>query len=146
MRYCCHLSLSVERKLYMSSSAALTVFYDGSCPLCVREISLYQRLTPRRPVVWIDVSVDMPAGTAGKLSQCDAMKRFHVMDADGALHSGAAAFTLLWKQYQWWRVMGHIFSLPILRHCAEGMYRLFLKVRPAVQQWVRKHSRPDDNG
>ncbi len=33
-----------------------TVFFDGSCPLCRWEISLYQRAVPTPPIEWVDVS------------------------------------------------------------------------------------------
>ena len=34
----------------------LTVYYDGSCPLCRREIALYQGLQSLHPIRWVDVS------------------------------------------------------------------------------------------
>ena len=70
----------------------LTVMYDGSCPLCQREIGLYQSLTPLQPVAWLDVSAaDLPPATRQQL-----MARFHVQHSDGQLLSGAAAFVALW--------------------------------------------------
>ena len=121
----------------MISDQQLTVFFDGSCPLCLREIALYRRLTPLRPVKWLDVSQEDPQIHGIGLSQCDAMRRFHVMDSQGSLYSGAAAFTELWRNYRGWRIIGQIFSLPGLRHLAEGMYRLFLIIRPLIQRLVR---------
>ena len=34
----------------------LTVFYDGSCPLCAREVAFYQQLRGADGVEWQDVS------------------------------------------------------------------------------------------
>lgn len=42
-----------------NSCDALTVMFDGACPLCRREISVYQSLTPLEPVQWLDVSGDL---------------------------------------------------------------------------------------
>ena len=66
------------------------------------------------------------------------MKRFHVRRSDGRLVSGAAAFAELWKATPGWRWLGHVAALPPLVWIAEGAYRLFLLVRPAVQRAVRR--------
>ena len=32
------------------------VFYDGACPLCIREIAFYKRRKGADGVTWVDVS------------------------------------------------------------------------------------------
>lgn len=122
----------------MTKTAKLTVFFDGSCPLCVREIGFYRRRTALSPIDWVDVSTADPEGRDIPLSQCDAMKRFHVMREDGALLSGAAAFAELWKRYPGFRLIGRIVAVPAICHVAELGYRFFLTLRPAVQSLTRK--------
>ena len=73
----------------MNSSAVLTVYFDGSCPLCKREIALYRRLPEAVNLAWVDVSLDQALGPA--LTCQAAMARFHVRHSDGRLVSGAAA-------------------------------------------------------
>ena len=74
--------------------AALTVLYDGACPLCRREIAVYRDLQPLQadsPVRFTDVSnaaVPLPAGTTRE----QLLARFHVQGRDGQLLSGAQAF------------------------------------------------------
>ena len=85
--------------------AALTVLYDGACPLCRREIAVYrdlQPLQPGLPVRFADISnvaVPLPAGT----SREQLMARFHVQGRDGQLLSGAQAFLVLWAALPGWR-------------------------------------------
>ena len=111
---------------------ALTVLFDGSCPLCRREIALYQSLTPLQTVSWQDVSKD----TAG-LTQADRaryMARFHVQLEDGHQLSGAAAFVALWLVMPGWRWLGRVGRVPGVTPVLELAYRGFLHLRPYLQR------------
>lgn len=114
----------------------LTVFFDGACPLCRREIAYYQRLDKARVVAWRDVSAptsraDCPDG----LCQTDLMKRFHVMDGTGQVFSGAAGFVRLWRVLPApWSLLARVAGLPGVVHGLELAYRAFLPVRPWLQR------------
>ncbi len=115
----------------------VTVYFDGSCPLCTKEIGLYQKADGAERITFCDVSragASLPEG----LTPADAMARFHVRGADGRLESGAAGFALLWSSLPRWRWLGRIVSLPPVRAVAEVSYRGFLKVRPAIQRWFKR--------
>ena len=114
----------------------LTVMYDGACPLCRREIGLYQSLTPLQPVVWLDVSD--AAATMSAADRTRYMARFHVRQKDGKLLSGAAAFVALWLIMPGWRWLGKLGRLPGITPMLEVMYRGFLHLRPHLQRWMRK--------
>ena len=84
--------------------SGLTVFFDGGCPLCSREIAHYRRLKPLGLIDWIDVSMPNVDLTAYGIDQEQAMRRFHVLDSQGCLHTGAGGFVALWTQlpgYRW---------------------------------------------
>ena len=119
-----------------SSCDALTVMYDGACPLCRREIGLYQSLTPLQTVVWLDVSDT--AGTMSVADQARYMARFHVRQKDGKLLSGAAAFVALWLTMPGWRWLGKLGRLPGVTPMLDVLYRGFLHLRPHLQRWMRK--------
>jgi predicted DCC family thiol-disulfide oxidoreductase YuxK len=115
-----------------------TVFYDGSCPLCQREIGYYQGQAGADHVSWVDVSA-CPAGVvAPDLSQAAAMQRFHVRKSDGTLVSGAAAFAELWLKLPRWSWLGRVAQLPIISTMLEGLYRAFLPMRPTLQKIMRQ--------
>ncbi len=123
--------------------AAVTVYYDGSCPLCTREIAFYRRASAAQRLGWVDVS---RAGELGPGLDCQAaMRRFHVRDAQGRLYSGAAAFARLWRELPGWRWLGRLCALPPLSWLAEGAYRVFLPLRPwlqrALQRWLDRRAR-----
>ncbi|MEY2697420.1 MAG: hypothetical protein RL333_1558 [Pseudomonadota bacterium] len=86
-------------------SYALTVFYDGGCPLCRREIDHYRKLKAKSAIQWIDVTdPDAPLADFG-LEREAAMRRFHVLDAGGHFHVGAHGFVRLWADLPYYRYL-----------------------------------------
>ena len=123
----------------------LTVFYDGACPLCLREIRFYRGLRGGERLAWVDVSrpLDDPRGqprspaddmVAPGLCRLDALARFHVLLPDGRVQSGARGFLALWRALPGLRPIGTILSVPPIPSLMEPVYRLFLKLRPALQR------------
>jgi predicted DCC family thiol-disulfide oxidoreductase YuxK len=119
------------------NAAELTVFFDGSCPLCRAEIGVYQRCEGGEQIAFVDVSGVADGPVAPGLDQAGAMARFHVMQSDGTLASGAAGFGRLWLSLPGWRWLGRIVMLPLVLPLAESTYRMFLHVRPIVQRLWR---------
>lgn len=118
----------------------MTVYYDGSCPLCTAEIGHYRKLDTAGAVAFADVS--LPAGDPGPdLARSDAMARFHVRTPDGRLLSGAAAFAALWRTMPGpWRVLGHVAGWRPVTAVLEGVYRAFLPIRPALSRTFARFS------
>ena len=87
----------------------VSVYYDGSCPLCRREMSFYRKRRGAEAVAWVDVS--RPCNLPADLSRAGAMARFHVRDANGRLVDGGEAFAELWKQLPGLRWVGLFFAL-----------------------------------
>ena len=113
--------------------APLTVYFDGSCPLCRREIAYYRGLPGSEKLAWVDVSdPEQPLG--GDLDCRTALARFHVRDTAGRLHQGGIAFALLWQQLPRWRWAGRLFARPPMSWLLDTAYRLFLPVRPWLQK------------
>lgn len=112
--------------------APLTIYFDGSCPLCQREIGFYRRMPAAHNLAWVDVS--QPAELGAGLDCRSAMARFHVRDAHGQLFSGAAAFSRLWRQLPGWRWLGWLSAVPPVSWLAELAYRAFLPIRPWLQR------------
>lgn len=122
----------------MSTLHALTVYFDGSCPMCRAEIAIYRRLPQSSAIDWVDVSGGPDLG--GVLSCEAAMARFHVRDQQGRLYSGAAAFSQMWRVFPGWRWLGWLSAVPPMSWLFELAYRLFLPVRPRLQKWMRRRS------
>lgn len=142
-------SATATPKLSADSAApALTVLFDGACPLCRREVGVYQNLTPLAPLAWTDVSqpqAALPCGTGAEPTEADRARylaRFHVQRADGTVLSGAAAFVALWQTLPGWRWLGRLGALPGVTPLLEVTYRAFLRVRPQMQRFARALDTP----
>ena len=117
--------------------ALITVYYDGSCPICRREIAFYQRCRGSGDIVWNDVSVAGSTPLGDGLTCQAAMARFHVRDHADNLYSGAQAFVKLWLALPTWRWLGVVCSNKPTLWCLERLYVGFLKIRPAIQRRFR---------
>ena len=117
-----------------SEHTSLTVYFDGSCPLCRAEIAHYRRQIGAEQLCFLDVS-QTDHSLESDLDRDTALSRFHVRRSDGQLVSGAAAFVSIWSQLPRWQWAARIAKLPGITMLLEGGYRLFLPARPTLA-WV----------
>lgn len=120
---------------------AVTVFYDGACPLCSAEIGYYRRRRGADRVDWVDVSTCAEETVATGLTKDEALKRFHVQDAAGRLISGGQAFAVLWTALPGYSWVGRLFRLKPLAWVIDRAYDGFLKWRPHLQAAARRITR-----
>ena len=107
----------------------LTVYYDGKCGLCRREIEYYKRVAPADRFVWLDIATD-PAGLADLgITQSDALRRLHARDASGTMFVGVAAFIAIWQDLNYWRYLAMIINLPFMQPLATFAYDKFADYR-----------------
>jgi predicted DCC family thiol-disulfide oxidoreductase YuxK len=116
-----------------------TVYFDGACPVCSREVAQYRRLRGAEALRFVDASSCEAAAFGPGLTREEALARMHVREADGRLVSGAPAFAAIWR-----RLPAFAWAAPVLEHrlvapVAELGYRCFLRVRRA---WRRDGPRP----
>ena len=111
----------------------LTVWYDGACPLCIREIALIRRLDRRRAIEFVDVAGE---DAACPIDRAVLLARFHALEG-GVLLSGAAAFAAMWRAVPLLRPLGLAARLPGALWLLERAYRGFLRARPALKRLVR---------
>jgi predicted DCC family thiol-disulfide oxidoreductase YuxK len=120
----------MSENISLDPKAAAQVYFDGGCPVCSREIALYQRLSAADPAPpqFCDIAAS-DAPPAADLTHADALARLHVRRADGALVSGAEAFLALWRATPRFRLLGRALSVPPMPWVLERAYRGFLKLR-----------------
>jgi predicted DCC family thiol-disulfide oxidoreductase YuxK len=112
-----------------STQPQATVYYDGACPICSREIAQYRKAEGGERLAFVDVSTCGAEVLGPDLSREAALARMHVRRADGTLASGAAAFAELWQQLPKLAWAGRIASSALVLPVLELGYRAFLRVR-----------------
>ena len=109
----------------------LTVWFDGGCPLCRREISLMRRLDRRGAIQFVDVATDQ---SSCPIDPRALLQRFHAQEHDGPLLSGAAAFAAMWRAVPLLRPLGIMAHWAPFLALLEFAYGGFLRVRPRLQR------------
>jgi predicted DCC family thiol-disulfide oxidoreductase YuxK len=115
----------------MPQHPELTVFYDGFCPVCSREIAGYRRLKLNTHIEWLDLAARDDVLVAETFSQAEALELLHVKDAAGVLHVGLAAHLLLWQHlpgFNWCAVL--LRKNALLHAICDRGYRFFTRHRP----------------
>jgi predicted DCC family thiol-disulfide oxidoreductase YuxK len=111
----------------------VTVWYDGACPLCMREIALMRRLDWRAQIGFVDVTDD----TAHcPVDRGVLLARLHASE-NGQIVSGAAAFAAMWRAIPVLRPLGLLARNRFILQGLEKLYLVFLQVRPRLQRAMR---------
>lgn len=111
------------------SRGTLMVLFDGSCPLCRREIGHYRQLRPRCPVLWSDISTDSYWLEQFDIPHERAMASLHVIDRQGNTVQGAAAFLCLWEVLPGYRYLAAAINRARLSPLLERIYQRFARWR-----------------
>ena len=107
----------------------LTLYFDGECPLCAREINLLRKRASADRLNLVDISMDdFQVETTGHSKQT-LQDRLHAQFADGQWVTGLDATLWSWRAagLDRWAVP---LTWPALRPLLELGYRLFCQLRP----------------
>lgn len=116
-----------------TESSAPTLYFDGACPVCSREVAMYRRQPGADGIRWVDVAHCTAADLGTDLTREAAMARLHLRRPDGSLVSGARAFVGLWQALPRWSWLGRLLDTRVAIGLLEAGYRAFLVVRRAVR-------------
>lgn len=102
-----------------------TMYYDGGCPLCRREVAHYRRIDREDRVRWLDIAQDPSELRALGIPLHEAMARLHVRDRSGQLVSGAWAFAAVWDELPYYRWLSRLVRALRLLPLLDAAYRRF---------------------
>jgi 3-demethoxyubiquinol 3-hydroxylase len=116
-----------------------TVYFDGTCPLCRREIAYYRQQEGASSITWVDAARCESAALGADLDRDIAMARLHARRADGSLVAGVAAFVMIWSRLHAYRWVASMVSRRPILALLERAYAAFLFMRPL---WRRPAAAP----
>ena len=107
------------------------VFYDGDCPLCLKEISMLRWMDRKARIRFTDIAKpEFDASEIGKTFE-DVMRSIHGRLPDGTILEGADVFRHLYSAVGLGPVV-FLTKLPLLKQLCDAMYRVFAKYRLKV--------------
>ncbi|MCV6625486.1 MAG: DUF393 domain-containing protein [Cellvibrionaceae bacterium] len=107
----------------------ISVYYDGKCGLCNKEINYYRRIAPAGVFAWRDVHQAEAELAALDISVVQALELLHSRDASGRIHVGVDSFILIWQQLRGWRYLAVLVGLPLIKPLTDAAYRWFARRR-----------------
>ncbi|GAB2662597.1 thiol-disulfide oxidoreductase DCC family protein [Vibrio panuliri] len=105
----------------------VTIFYDASCPLCVREMRALQTHLATR-ASFVNVLDEQKMQTHQDINVEQTKRVLHVIDEQGKLRLGVDANVYLWELTGTKRYLT-LLRLPIIRSIANLAYWLFARNR-----------------
>ncbi len=118
----------------------LTIFFDGGCPLCKREVDFLQSKNQKGDLSFIDINTsDFSSDFKYGITYKQAMDRIHAMKSDGSVIKDIKVFQEAYSLIG----LGWIYAptkLPILDKFIEfiyglwAKYRLKITLRPSIEK------------
>ena len=113
----------------MGDRILITVFYDGKCSLCSKEIAYYKKIAPIDTFIWCDITEDSkPLQERGATLE-EGLMFLHVEDDHGNKHTKLDAFIIIWRKLPGWHYLAKLVSLPIIKQLVNLAYTLFARYR-----------------
>ena len=111
----------------------ISIYYDGKCHLCSREMQRYQKKDHGQWLRFVDITENSFSAQQEGVPPQDVHKWLHVKDAKGNVFVAVEAFLAIWQvlpNYQW---LVPIINHPWLRPFVDVLYRLFAQyIRPLL--------------
>lgn len=107
----------------------IRVFYDGACPLCMREVNMLRdRDAGVGKIDFVDIDGPGFAASNPPISYEDAMKTIHAVKPDGTLLAGVPVFKELYDRVGLGWVYG-FYKFPLLAKAADAVYAVWAALR-----------------
>lgn len=104
------------------------VYYDGDCPLCMREINMLMRLDREKRIRFTNIADPGFDASAVGLSASTLMKKIHGRLPSGDLIEGVEVFRRLYHAVGFKKLV-RISRAPVISQILDVAYTLFAKNR-----------------
>ncbi|WP_417593944.1 thiol-disulfide oxidoreductase DCC family protein [Oceanospirillum sp.] len=113
----------------------LTLYYDGACPLCRKEVRWLQARCRRKDLslAFVDISQDgFDPGPTGKQTK-QLMAELHLQDNEGNWWTAMDASRRIYQEIGLGWLMAPT-GWPFLKPVFDRLYHSFAKIRPRLQK------------
>ncbi len=115
-----------------------TIFYDGLCQLCSREIELFQHRVRDGTLAYVDISTPEFDAARYSLDPVQVHKHMHVRNEQtGQMLTGVDALLAMWECVPGFRWLARFTRIPGIRQLSTVGYALFAWVRPKLPKRKR---------
>ena len=115
----------------------LTVYYDGDCPICSREIAHYRQRDTQGRLRLVDIAAPSFDAAAVGLDPATVRKVMHVRLPGGKLVTGLDAFIAIWGVLPGFETLAKLAQQPVINPLLRVGYWAFAKVRPYLPKRQR---------
>ena len=102
----------------------ITVYYDGSCPKCIRDKETYEKLSGSsgEQVCWFDITGQDDKLRKMGIDPQKALSELHVKDAGDRIVSELDAYILLMNKVSLLKPVAWLIGLPLIRPLISRLY------------------------
>jgi len=113
---------------HMKPAHTIEMFYDGDCPLCMRETRMLSRMDRDKRIRFTNIAAPEFSPVSVGKTQDELMAEMHGRMADGSWVTGVEVFRQLYSAVGFGPVVW-ITRLPIIRQLLDVGYYFFAKYR-----------------
>lgn len=108
----------------IKTNKAITVYYDGSCPSCVKDRTLYETLagTSNQDICWFDITDKDQELLKKGINPHKALTELHIEHPEKGILSEMDAYITLMNRVSWLKPIAWFISLPIIRPIISRIY------------------------
>lgn len=111
----------------------LSVYYDGACHICSREIFAYAKRDRHQKIRFVDIAHNSFDPIKEGLDPQAIQRAMHVKDQAGQIYTGIEAFIQMWKVLPNMSWAAKLAKLPILNPTLKFFYHVFAEhIRPKL--------------
>jgi predicted DCC family thiol-disulfide oxidoreductase YuxK len=119
------------------STQPLTLFYDGLCPLCAREIAHYRKHLPEGAARFLDITD--PAFDARRHGlDPEAVRRVMHVKIGEEVRTGVDAFVAVWEAAPCYRWAARLARRPGVHLLLRMGYAVFARLRPLLPRMKQR--------
>ncbi|MGF2733675.1 thiol-disulfide oxidoreductase DCC family protein [Marinobacter sp. DUT-1] len=117
------------------SSGKLVVYYDGSCPACIKDRRWYEKLAGKtgESVEWLDITGRDDVLRQEGIDPDSALRELHVKDSEGTIHREMDAYILLMSRVPVLKPLAWLIGLPVIRPLLARLYHSWVDRRLTEQ-------------